>query len=241
MEKMNGLDLFTGIGGITAALSEWVHPVAYCEIERYCQAVLFSRMSEGKLPVAPIWDDIKTLNRECFEGKLDIIYGGFPCQDLSYAGRRKGLEGERSGLFYEVIRLVKEFSPSFVFLENVPGIRTKGLGEVLKEFAEAGYDCRYGFLSAEDMGAHHKRERWFLLAHSRRSGFQRLHEKVGKEYLQSASNDPWVSGDKQKWLPEPDLVRVANGIPFRMDRTKALGNSVVPSQVREAFKRLIGF
>jgi len=165
---VNGLDLFSGIGGITLALQEWVTPVAYCEIDEYARNVLLSRMLEGKLPVAPIWDDVKSLKGDMLP-EIDIIYGGFPCQDISVAGKQKGLEGERSGLFYEIMRLAQEVKPAFIFLENVPNIRTKGLDAVGGELAKRGYDCRWGIVSAQEMGALHKRERWFLLAKCNRA------------------------------------------------------------------------
>jgi DNA (cytosine-5)-methyltransferase 1 len=163
---LNGLDCFSGIGGITLALKEWVTPVAYCEINPYARAVLVSRMSDGQLPTAPIWDDVTTLHGDMLPVKPDIIYGGFPCQDISVAGRGAGLEGKRSGLFYEVARLVGEIRPAFVFLENVPAITGRGLGDVVGELARLWYDCRWGILSASDMGAPHRRDRWWLLAHA---------------------------------------------------------------------------
>lgn len=164
-ERVNGLDLFSGIGGISIALSPWVETVAYCEQDKYAQSVLLSRIAEGKLHRAPIWDDVQTLTGEMLP-PIDIIFGGFPCQDLSVAGAGKGLAGERSGLFYEIIRLVRETRPSFVFLENVPAIRTRGLAEVTQVFTEVGYDCRWTSISASSIGAPHIRERWFLLSHA---------------------------------------------------------------------------
>ena len=162
---LRGLDLFSGIGGLSIALSEWVIPQAYCEIERYAQAVLLSRMSENKLFLAPIWDDITTLKKDMLPG-IDLVYGGFPCQDISVAGNGAGLAGKRSGLFFEVCRVVEEIKPRFVFLENVPAIRTRGLREVVKAFTDLGYDCRWTCVSAAEVGAWHLRKRWFLLAHS---------------------------------------------------------------------------
>ena len=159
---LNGLDLFTGYGGITLALSEWVRPIAYCEIEPYCQSVLLSRMSEGRLPIAPIWDDVRSLHG-CMLPEIDIIYGGLSCQDVSCSGAKKGLLGELSGLFVEVMRLAEEIKPSFVFLENVRGI-CGYLSTIAKEMAALRYDCRWGIISAYDVGAPHKRERWFCLA-----------------------------------------------------------------------------
>lgn len=167
---LNGLDLFSGIGGLTVALEPWIRPVAYCERERYAQGVLLSRMATGDIPTAPIWDDVTTLDGAPWRGVIDIIYGGFPCQDISVAGHGAGLDGKRSGLFFEIVRLAEEIFPPFIFLENVPAIRTRGLDRVGQELASLGYDCRWDHLSAYDVGAPHKRERWFLLAHRNGNG-----------------------------------------------------------------------
>lgn len=170
-ERLNGLDLFSGIGGITLALSEWVNPVAYCEIEPYAQKVLLSRMSDGQLPIAPIWDDVRTLQKSDIKESVDIIYGGFPCQDISVAGRKAGITKEsRSGLFYKIMRLTDELKPQFLFLENVPNIRNQGLDKVLQEITDRGYNCRWGILSAAEVGAWHQRKRWWLLGYSKRDG-----------------------------------------------------------------------
>lgn len=170
--RINGLDLFSGIGGISVALRPWVRTVAYCEIERYAQALLLSRMRSGELEVAPIWDDVRTITREVLPS-IDIISGGFPCQDISCAGVGVGLEGKRSGLFFEIIRLCSDIRPRFVFLENVPAITLRGLDRVCLELTALGYDCRWTHLSAAAVGACHKRDRWWMLAHA--SG-----ERLGK-------------------------------------------------------------
>lgn len=171
---MNSLSLFSGYSGLDMAISEWVKPILYCEKDLYAKGILLSRMDDVSIPFAPIWNDVTTLDGNKFRGLVDLIVGGFPCQDLSVAGRGEGLAGKRSGLFYEVVRLVKEIQPSFVFLENVPAIRTRGLEQVIKEFAEMGYDCRWTMLSASSVGASHKRERWFLLAHTKRNGVRAM-------------------------------------------------------------------
>lgn len=163
---LNGLDLFTGCGGLSLALSPWVRPIAYCENDRFAQGVILSRISDLSLPDAGIWDDVTTLKGRDLHSSVDIIYGGFPCQDISSAGARVGLEGKRSGLFFEVTRLVRELRPTFVFLENVPDITARGLDRVLMEFSSLRYDCRWTIVSAQAVGACHIRERWFLLAHA---------------------------------------------------------------------------
>src|SRR5690606_467020 len=159
-----GLDLFTGIGGLTLALQDWVTPIAYCEREPYVVAWLLESQRIGKIPTAPICTDIRELRGDMCRG-VDIIYGGFPCQDVSVAGARKGLDGERTGLFWEVVRLTEEINPEFIFLENVQGI-SKHIPVIRDAFEKLGYSCRDGFLSAADIGANHKRERWFFVAHS---------------------------------------------------------------------------
>jgi len=262
---MNGLDLFSGIGGIALGLEPWVKPVAYCEIDRYCRSVLLSRILEGFLAYAPIWDDVQTFRGAPFAGKIDIIFGGFPCQDLSVAGKGVGLAGERSGLFFEVLRLVSEIRPSFVFLENVPAIRSRGADIVIGRLASLGYDCRWLTLSAYAVGAPHRRERWWLLAYANSAklrqqpdrqpkcegafklgdngatrkvadtNYQRQNQitEISRRQDTGAKRDNW-------WSVEPDVGRVAHGIPQRVDRIKGLGNAVVPQCAREAFKRLMG-
>ena len=163
---LKGLDLFSGIGGISLALKPWVKTIAYCEIEPYCQAVLLERMQSHELDFAPIWDDVTTLNREILDTEIDIIFGGFPCQDVSVAGKGAGIKSDtRSGLFFHIMRLVREYRPQFIFLENVAAICSNGLDTVLREIAEAGYDAKWCCVSASEAGAPHKRDRWWLLAY----------------------------------------------------------------------------
>lgn len=247
---MNGLDLFSGIGGISLALSEWVKPIAYCERDPFCNAVLLSRMRDGSLRSAPIWDDIKTLRSTMLPrlGGIDIIYGGFPCQDISVAGTGKELEGERSGLFFQIIRLVSEIRPSFVFLENVPAIVVRGLNRVLLELASLGYDCRWTIVSAAEMGAVHIRERWFLLAYSdcnglreeRWSEVRRANSKrTGQVEFDCAREERRITR-ASKGKVEPRVHRTGDGVSFPVDRNRGIGNAVVPDQAQEAFKRLMG-
>lgn len=254
---LNGLDLFSGIGGLTAALEPWVRPVAYCERDRYCQAVLLSRQASFHIRPAPIWDDVCTLTSGVIGGDIDIIYGGFPCQDISQAGSGGGLGGERSGLYWELHRVVKEVGPTWVFLENVPAIRTRGLLTVVRSLTDLGYDCRWTCVSAAEVGAPHLRKRWFLLGYSDDKGKSvvSLDDEVA-ELQESPANTGGSGLEEQCKQPsrqeQPTFERgdwrsfespVCGGddvVPNRVDRIRGLGNAVVPSQAREAFKRLMG-
>jgi len=238
--KLRSIDLFSGIGGITNALEDWCEPIMYCEKEPFAQSVLLSRMQKGDLPKAPIWDDITTLQAGEF-GEVDLICGGSPCQDISVAGHKKGLEGERSGLVSHIFRLADETKAPFIFLENVPNIRLLGAETVCKEFSKRGYDIRWCMLSARDVGAPHKRERFFLLAYKNSvgDGEKELSDSEKQRLPGKQYKERWPSRCGW-WETEPDLVRVANGLPSQNDRIKALGNSVVPQCVKEAFKILAG-
>lgn len=242
---MNGLDLFSGIGGNTIALREYVNTVAYCEADRHAQSVLLSRMQSGQLKPAPIWDDIRTLSSALFDVPIDIIIAGFPCQDISIAGNGKGLEGERSGLFFEIMRLARELRPAFIFLENVPAIRTRGLPRVTQELASHGYDCRWQMLSAQEIGAPHIRQRWFCLAYSQSFGAIRENGNLACENGETLRSKVQLKEETghainaTRWEPEPNVARVANGVSLTVDRIKRLGNSVVPKQAKEAFENLL--
>lgn len=170
---LNGLDLFSGIGGISQSLEPWVRTVAYCENEPSAQRILLSRMYRGEIDTAPIWDDVASL-RGSMLPPIDVISGGFPCQDLSVAGLQKGLGGERSGLFFHIVRLAKETGAPIVFLENVfPGVN-KHIPTITNAFEQIGYEFRDGVISAQDVGAPHLRRRWFGIATNTNSIKSRL-------------------------------------------------------------------
>lgn len=245
---LNGLDLFSGIGGLTVALAPYSRPIAYCENDLGAQKNLMSLMWTGKLPMAPIWDDVSSLRARDLQYGVDIIYGGFPCQDISCAGTGKGLAGERSGLFYEIIRLTRELRPPFIFLENVPAITVRGLEQILLEFTAIGYDCRWTIVSAAEVGAIHIRERWFLLAHSNRL---RLRQECGqaKRWIDAirpgsmepdGSFSPRGTAFASERLTKPGVDRTGDGISGRVDRHHRLGNAVIPAQARLAFEKLSG-
>jgi len=180
---MRELALFAGAGGgiLGGVLLGWRTVVAV-EIDPYCRSVLLARQRDGLLPRFPIWDDIRTFDGKPWSGSIDVVSGGFPCQDISSAGPRTGLAGARSGLWREFARIIGEVEPAFVFIENSPYLRTRGLVTVLKNLASLGYDARWGVLGADYVGAPHKRRRMWIVANSD-NGRQRelaLNAQVGR-------------------------------------------------------------
>src|SRR5262245_66198037 len=139
---LNELGLFAGAGGglLASRLLGW-RTVCAVEIEPYCQDVLRQRQRDGHLEPFPIWDDIRTFDGRPWRGHVDVVSGGFPCQDISIAGKGDGLDGARSGLWREMARVVREVRPSIVFVENSPMLTARGLGIVLGDLAALGFDA----------------------------------------------------------------------------------------------------
>ena len=164
---MKLLDTFAGIGGFSYAAEKLVggfETTQFIEINPYCQKVLNKHWSH-----VPIHDDITTFTAK--SGEFDIITGGFPCQDISVAGLQKGITKEtRSGLFYELIRVIRMVRPKYVVLENVAAILNRGLDIVLRELSEAGYDAEWSVIPASSVGACHQRSRWWLVAYPNDNG-----------------------------------------------------------------------
>ena len=162
---MNVLDLFSGIGGFSLGLERaGMKTVAFCEVDKKCQQVL-----KKHWPGVPIFDDVTTLKGEDIEETVDVICGGFPCQDISLAGKGAGLEGERSGLWTEFHRLIKEIKPKYAIIENVSALRSRGLDQVLREISEIGYDAEWHCITAASIGAPHRRDRVWIVAYPRDS------------------------------------------------------------------------
>lgn len=164
---MNELHLFAGAGGGILAGQLLGHRcVCAVEFEPYAQAVLVARQNDGSLPPFPIWNDVRTFDGRPWRGIVDVVCGGFPCQDISAAGKGAGIEGERSGLWGEMARIICEVQPRYVFVENSPMLTSRGLGKVLGDLAEMGFDAEWGVLGAHSIGANHRRERIWILAHT---------------------------------------------------------------------------
>ncbi len=295
------LDLFSGIGGFSLGLerSNGFQTVAFCEIDPFCRRVLARHW-----PEVPCYDDIRELTgqRLADDGiEVDAICGGFPCQDISFAGAGAGLAGERSGLWREYARLIGEIRPQYVIVENVAALLSRGLGDVLGDLATLGYDAEWHCIPAAAVGAPHRRDRVWIVAYAsgERPGEARQlrcdesaerfaggREAVadagcahGQRWPDEQNLSNWQAAERHEaadnaqrrsqmgnadgvglaqrqgepgharpkfttvertgwWLVEPDVGRVANGIPARVDRLRSLGNAVVP-QIPELIGRAI--
>jgi len=160
------LALFAGAGGGLYAAQERGHRIV-CAVERdaYAAQVLAQRQNDGIFPPFPIWSDVSTFDARPWRGIVDIISGGFPCQDISAAGKGAGIDGERSGLWAEFARIIRDICPRRVEVENSPMLTSRGLDRVLGDLAALGYDAQWGCLSAGDNGAPHIRERIWIVAY----------------------------------------------------------------------------
>jgi DNA (cytosine-5)-methyltransferase 1 len=282
------LDLFAGIGGFSLGLERTggFETIGFCEVDKKAQAVL-----KKHWPEVPIYDDVTKLTKDDIDGTVDVITGGFPCQDISLAGKGAGLEGERSGLWWEYHRLIKELQPKWVIAENVSALRSRGLDQVLRSLSEIGYDAEWHCIPASAVGAPHRRDRVWIVAYPQLHGLtsssitRSLEEAIRQEstgkdnsfntegtssvstsseamaYPNNQRPQGWIHRWKDQereaelghfgcgsavhrqsikdfWAVEPNVGRVAHGVPKRVDRIKQLGNAVVP-QIPELIGRVI--
>jgi DNA (cytosine-5)-methyltransferase 1 len=165
---MNELALFAGAGGgiLGGHLLGW-RTVCAVEWEPYPASVLLARQNDGLLPSFPIWDDVQTFDGKPWRGIVDVVSGGFPCQDISAAGRGGGITASRSSMWKHMARIIYEVRPKFVFVENSPMLTSRGLGVVLGDLAKMGFDAEWGVLGAANVGAPHLRERIWICAKQR--------------------------------------------------------------------------
>jgi DNA (cytosine-5)-methyltransferase 1 len=159
------LALFAGAGGgiLAGHLLGW-STVCAVEWDSYAASVLVARQNDGSLPPFPIWDDVQTFDGHLWRGCVDVVSGGFPCVDISCAGKGAGITGQHSGMWRHMARIIGEVRPRFAFVENSPMLTVRGLGTVLGDLASLGYDARWGVLGADDAGAPHRRDRIWIVA-----------------------------------------------------------------------------
>lgn len=240
---MNELALFAGAGGgiLGGKLLGW-RTVCAVEFAAYPRSVLLARQRDGILEPFPIWDDVRTFDGKPWRGRVDVVSGGFPCQDISSAGKGAGITGERSGLWREMARIIGEVGPQFVFVENSPILTSRGLGVVLGDLASMGYDAKWGVLGAGETGAWHKRDRIWVLASDNRE------KRVSRHFQKEVPGErtfPWrkdVRGLEdlrgRPDIPAPFVCGRRNGVASYVDRISAIGNGQVPAVVRLAWETL---
>jgi DNA (cytosine-5)-methyltransferase 1 len=273
---VRALDLFSGIGGISLGLERaGFETAAFCEVDPHCREVLrkhwpdvpiFTDVRElcrrtgdnepedGDYVECSIhrgqdFGDCPCIGTDQFLdeiGGIDLIAGGFPCQDISNIGKREGIDGRRSGLWGEFARIIGELGPRYVLVENVAALLVRGLDRVLGDLATLGYDAEWHCIPAAYVGAPHRRDRLWIVAHARGEGLEG-HTGYGEAIRQAVQDrSAWPQGVRggehpaQWWHAEPQLGRVANGLPGGLVKRHltALGNSVVP-QIPELIGRAI--
>jgi DNA (cytosine-5)-methyltransferase 1 len=178
---LNVLDIFSGIGGFSIGLEAvGMQTVAFCEINPFCRKILTRHW-----PSVPIFSDITTIDKKDLKAlpPIDVIAGGFPCQDISVAGKQKGIEAKRSGLWKEFARLINEIRPKYAIIENVANLRSQGLISVLQDLWEIGYDAEWHCIPASAFGAPHRRDRIWIIAYPACIG--QIGLSVGKEEAES--------------------------------------------------------
>jgi DNA (cytosine-5)-methyltransferase 1 len=240
---MNELALFAGAGGgiLGGHLLGW-RTVCAVEWEAYPASVLCARQNDGLLPNFPIWDDVQTFDGKPWRGIVDVVSGGFPCQDISAAGKGGGIEAERSGMWSHMARIIGEVRPKYAFIENSPMLTIRGLESVLADLAQMGFDAEWGVLGADYIGLPHHRERIWVLASDPSNEYVAGcgKEKIlGKPRLQGIV---YNGVDKNEFglrsILSPGLCRAFNGLPAQVDRIKAIGNAQVPRVAATAWKLL---
>jgi DNA (cytosine-5)-methyltransferase 1 len=239
---MNELALFAGAGGgiLGGKILGW-RTVCAVEWEPYAASVLCARQNDGLLPPFPIWDDVQTFDGKPWNGIVDVVSGGFPCQDISVAGKGDGLDGERSGMWKHMARVVGEVRPRFVFVENSPMLATRGGTRVIGDLTALGYDCRWTVMGAADVGAPIQRDRLWIVASASSNRLQggknnrrieKSQSQREKQFERFFTSKSWLENARAGRFGSPD------GVAARVDRLKAIGNGQVPLCAATAFEWL---
>jgi len=218
--------LFSGIGGFDLGLeAAGLRVLWQSEIEPYCNKVLAARW-----PHVPNHGDIRQIDWSTVE-RVAVLCGGFPCQDISRAGRRAGIGGVKSGLWSEVYRAVRSLRPDYLLLENSTSLTVQGLEVVASDLAEIGYDTEWDCLPAQAFGASHIRDRIYVLAYPSGGRHRTSDQTVFAGWTSSQLHG--------RWPAQPRMARITDGVPHRVDRVRSLGNAVCPPVAEWLGERLL--
>lgn len=238
---MNELALFAGAGGgiLGGRLMGW-RTVCAVERDAYAAQVLSQRQNDGALEAFPIWSDVCSFDGRPWRGIVDVVSGGFPCQDISQAGSGAGIEGGKSGLWKQMARVIDEVRPRFVFVENSGLLVSRGLAVVISDLAEMGYDCEWNCLSGAYAGAPQSRERLWLVAYSDSVRLKRIEEwdVKGKNAIEWHNNDGLGLAQRRARDAASRVSRMDDAVANGMDRLKATGNGQIPKMAARAFRYL---
>ena len=243
------LDLFSGIGGFSLGLERaGMETIAFCEFDEHARKVLNKHW-----PNVPIHKDVRVLDGKQYRGAVDVVCGGFPCQDLSTAGKRKGFDGERSSLYREMLRIISDCRPRWAIFENVTGLLNGDTGrwfsEFLNDLAKIGYDAEWHCISASELGAHHHRDRIWIIAYPTKLTWNEQKARIGSKVFEQTIRFKKLGGLRDKgfdkkqnglegFVLKSGFCRRNNGFSEGVDRLARLGNAVVP-QIPELIGRAI--
>jgi len=241
---MNELALFAGAGGgiLAGKLLEW-RTVCAVELDLYAASVLVQRQDDGSLPCFPVWSDISTFDGRPWQGLIDVVSGGFPCQDISQCGEGKGLEGAKSRLWWEMHRIIGEIRPKYVFIENTAELTFRGGAVIVGSLRKLGYVGCHGVLGGEETGAPVRGKRLWILA---KAAGERGMEKDTFQKGITVKEQIWCTNKvtsmenikKDELLSNSQIVRECNGVAYELDRIKAVGNGQSPRVAAIAFQTL---
>ena len=239
---MNELALFAGAGGgiLGGQLLGW-RTICAVEIEPYPTGILIQRQNDRLLASFPIWDDVCTFDGRRWRGRVDVVSGGFPCQDLSAIGTGEGLDGERSGLWTQMARIIGEVRPRYALIENSPMLTIRGLDRICCDLAAMGYDAKWGVVSAAYAGADHRRDRIWIVANDVSYRLERRDNSntQGQRHTKIRPVARLCENNVFDDLPAPNAFGIANGMAARVDRLKAIGNGQVPQSTAAAWRLLV--
>jgi DNA (cytosine-5)-methyltransferase 1 len=252
-EGMRELALFAGAGGgiLGGKLLGW-RTVCAVEWDAYAASVLVSRQNDVCLEAFPVWDDVQTFDGRPWKGLVDVVSGGFPCTDISCAGKGAGIDGDASSMWRHMARIIGEVRPRYAFVENSPMLTFRGLDRVLGDLSTLGYDARWGVVSAAHAGAPHRRERIWVVSKNTNTNGNGLEAKLSNKLLCKQTNNAQKSGYssticweklrlwKSESSPRTSFCGMVDGLDNRVDRLKSIGNGQVPCVAATAWKILGG-